>query len=125
MVNTVKDAPNFDASAAAAIAHDVYAVDAIADPLPSERDQNFLLTDARGERCVLKIASATESRAVLEAQQAAMAHVAARLPLCPRPLATRRGDVLETVKGRDGREHLVWSITYLTGRPLGTVRRRS
>ena len=42
----------------------------------SERDQNFLLTSAAGDRYVLKIANATEDRAMLEAQNAAMAHVA-------------------------------------------------
>src|SRR3954454_19324778 len=116
----VNDAPLFDARTAADIARDVYAVAATAEPLPSERDQNFLVTDARGERRVLKIASASESREVLEAQQAAMAHVAARMPLCPRPLPTRRGEILERLEGSDGREHLAWAITYLSGRPLGT-----
>ena len=60
----VNDAPRFDARTAADIARDVYDFDATAEPLPSERDQNFLLTGAPGERRVLKIASARESRAV-------------------------------------------------------------
>ena len=39
----VNDAPRFDAPTAADIARDVYGFDATAEPLPSERDQNFLL----------------------------------------------------------------------------------
>jgi len=131
-VNTVNDAPRFDAGAAARIARDIFGRDAVATPLTSERDQNFLLTDAgaarRAEQAltrVLKIASASESRVVIEAQQAAMAHVAARMPLCPQPVPTVTGETIATVNGDDGREHLVWAVTYLPGKPLGTVRHRS
>src|SRR3982750_4870488 len=125
MVNTVNDAPRFDTRAAARVAHDVFGLEAVATPLTSERDQNFLLTAARGDRHVLKIASASESRVVIEAQQAAMAHVAARMPLCPRPLPTLTGETIATVRGDDGREHLVWAVTYVPGKPLGAIRHRS
>jgi len=121
----VNDAPRFDAEAAARIARDLYGIDAIAFPLTSERDQNFLLTDAAGVRRVLKIANALESRAMLEAQQAAMAHVASRHALCPRPIADWHGAYIASVKGADDRTHLAWAITYLPGTPLGTLRRRS
>jgi hypothetical protein len=89
MVNIVTDAPRFDATAAARIARQLYGIDAVALPLPSERDQNFLLTDPAGERRILKIANAGEHREILEAQQAAMAHVAPRLASCPRPFPVR------------------------------------
>src|SRR5512132_1831558 len=125
----VNDAPRFDTRAAARIARDIFGLDAVATPLTSERDQNFLLTDARGEssvmKQVLKIASASESRVVIEAQQAAMAHVAARMSLCPRPVRTVTGETIATISGQDGREHLVWAVTHLPGRPLGTVPYRS
>ncbi|HUQ79856.1 MAG TPA: aminotransferase class III-fold pyridoxal phosphate-dependent enzyme [Gemmatimonadaceae bacterium] len=121
----LNDAPRFDATDAARIARDVYGIDVSAQPLTSERDQNFLLTDHAGARRVLKIANATERREILEAQQAAMAHVARHVASCPRPLAATSGELLATVRGTDGREHLVWSVTHLPGVPLGTLRHHS
>ena len=121
----VNDAPTFDVSAATRIARDVYGIDAVAEPLPSERDQNFLLTEAAGGRRVLKIANAAEQRELLEAQQAAMAHVARRLPVCPTPLPTLSGDIMTVTRGEDGREHSVWAVSYVPARPLGSVPWRS
>ena len=120
----VNDAPRFDATQAARIARDVYGIDARAEPLSSERDQNFLLTEAAGARLVLKIANAGEHLELLEAQQAAMAHVAARMTLCPRPLPARNGEAIARVLGDDGRRHFVWAVTHLPGRPLATIRHR-
>ena len=124
MANIVTDAPRFDAAGAARIARQLYGIDAVALPLPSERDQNFLLTDAAGGRQVLKIANAGEQRGILEAQQAAMAHVAARMPSCPCPLPTLNGDVIASIRGDDGRTHLAWAVSHLPGSPVGTVRHR-
>jgi len=121
----VNDAPRFDADSAARIARQLYGIDTDAVPLPSERDQNFLLTTATGERRILKIANALEQPELLEAQQAAMAHVAPHLPACPRPLPTLSSDIVTRIAGDDGRTHLVWAITHVPGAPLGTVRHRS
>ena len=120
----VTDAPTFDLAAAARIAREAYGIDAIAEPLPSERDQNFLLTAADGHRRVLKIANAAERRELLSAQQAAMAHVAKRLAVCPRPLLTVTGDAMTVTRGDDGRDHTVWAVSYVPARPLGSVPRR-
>ena len=121
----VTDAPRFDAVSAARIARQLYGIDATALPLTSERDQNFLLTTTAGERRILKIANALERPELLEAQQAAMAHVAPHLPACPRPLPTLSGDIVTRIAGDDGRTHLVWAITHVPGAPLGTVRHRT
>ena len=121
----VNDAPRFDADSAARIARQLYGIDATAIPLTSERDQNFLLTTAAGERRILKIANALERPELLEAQQAAMAHVAPHLPACPRPLPTLGGEVVTRIPGDNGRTHLVWAITHVPGAPLGDVRYRS
>ncbi len=51
----LKQAPSITAAAAAAIALEQYGIAASASPLPSERDQNFLLKTAAGERFVLKM----------------------------------------------------------------------
>src|SRR6185295_14886418 len=84
----------------------------------SERDQNFLFETAAGERYVLKIANGTERRALLEAQNAAMARVAARAAISPRVLPTIAGGTIGTAPGSG---HLVRLVTYLAGTPLAAV----
>ena len=120
----VNDAPRFDALEAARIARESFGIEATAEPLPSERDQNFLLTNGTGARQVLKIANARERRDLLDAQQAALAHVAGRTRLCPRPLPTLDGATTTSVEGDGGRTHLVWAVTHLAGKPLGTLPHR-
>ena len=120
----VNDAPRFDAQQAARIARESFGIDGTAEPLPSERDQNFLLTNGSGARQVLKIANACERRELLDAQQAALAHVAGRTRLCPRPLPALDGATITSVKGDDGRTHFVWAVTHVDGRPLGTLPHR-
>ena len=121
----LNDAPRFDALQASRIAREVFGIDAVAQPLTSERDQNFLVTEPGGGRRVLKIANASERAEMLEAQQAAMTHVASHTSLCPRPLTTTAGGLMATVEGDERRRHAVWSVTYLPGLPLGTVGHRS
>ena len=60
--------PAFDVDTAATIAAEHFGLHGRAHSLPSERDQNFLLTNQAGEKFVLKIANALESRTFLEAQ---------------------------------------------------------
>jgi Ser/Thr protein kinase RdoA (MazF antagonist) len=145
----LQQAPQLAVAEAERLARDVYGLAASASPLPSERDQNFLLsstgdvgtgalgTDDRGltaVRYVLKIANATEDRAMLEAQNAAMAHVAdpptrlrrfggtGRVALCPHALPTRNGDLIAVVPGG---VHFVRLVTYVEGVPLAEVRERT
>jgi len=115
-------APRFDAAGAERLARDLYGADVSAAPLPSERDQNFLLTVAAGDRFVLKIANGGEQRAMLEAQNAAMAHVAGRVPFTPRVVPTSSGDTIALTP--DG-THFVRLVTYLDGTPLARVEDRT
>jgi len=107
------------------LAREIYGVDARASALPSERDQNFLLRDQSGEKYVLKIANALEDRALLEAQQQAMARIAERAPLCQRIAPALSGDFLTEIQSASGAGHLVWMVTWLSGATLGGVRRHS
>jgi 4-aminobutyrate aminotransferase-like enzyme/Ser/Thr protein kinase RdoA (MazF antagonist) len=87
-VSSVLDSspPRFTAKEAARIAADVFGYQGTASALGSERDQAFLLDDA-----VLKISNPGEDEAVLDLEDAAIAHVAAVDPDLPvaRPLAPR------------------------------------
>jgi len=106
---------------AQAIAEKYFGIQATAAELPSERDQNFLLETRAGEKFVLKIANAFEERAVLEAQNAMMMHLAERVAFCPRVLLAQvPGEQIVTVEGR-----LVRGLSYLPGTPLGQVKVQS
>ena len=85
---------------------------ATARQLPSERDQNFLLTDESGRQFVLKIANASESRSFLEAQNAVMDYLSERVPFCQRVI----GEITEF----EG--HFVRLVTYLPGVPLAEIK---
>ena len=85
--------------------------------LTSERDQNFLI-DRGGRRIVLKIANAGEDRAFLEAQHAVLEHLATRVDVTPRLVATENGAPFTDISDGDDRRHLVWAVTHLPGRLL-------
>ncbi len=124
-MSIVEHAPNFDLESALRIARDLYGLEAAASRLPSERDQNFLLESASGEKFVLKLANATEERSMLEAQNAAMAHLSTRIDLCPRVVPAKNGEDILPVKSPKGERHFTRLVTYLPGTPLSRVMRRS
>jgi Ser/Thr protein kinase RdoA (MazF antagonist) len=109
--------PAFDVNTAAAIAGDHFGLRVRAQPLPSERDQNFLLTNEAGEKFVLKIANRLESRTFLKAQNAILKHLERRVSICQKLLPATSGEEIVTVKS-----HLVRMVQYLPGVPLGEVR---
>ena len=114
-------APRFDTAAAARVAAEWFGLSGTARPLFSERDQNFLIASPDGQQAVLKIANARETRALLEAQQAALAYVAGGVDVTPRIVPTRTGERLVEIAGADGSAHLAWAITVVPGAPLANV----
>ena len=119
------DPPCFEVARIEALAAELLGHPVIAAALPSERDQNFLLTVHGEPRLVLKIAAAGEDRAFLAAEQRAMQHVAERSALTPRVVAWRDGQTLAPVTAPDGRVHLAWLVSRVPGVPLAQVARRS
>jgi 4-aminobutyrate aminotransferase-like enzyme/Ser/Thr protein kinase RdoA (MazF antagonist) len=124
----VTDAPSFEPSQAVRLAANLYGLAAAAEPLPSERDQNFLLILSDGRKFVLKIANAAEARTALDLQNRAMDHLAgSEEPLpCPRLIRSLAGREIESVIDRSGGIiHFVRLVTYSEGVPLGTVNPRT
>jgi 4-aminobutyrate aminotransferase-like enzyme/Ser/Thr protein kinase RdoA (MazF antagonist) len=121
IMSILTHAPQLSPAEASRLARDHYGLSAMAAPLPSERDQNFLLTTEGAERYVLKIANSLEDRTLLEAQQAAMAAVVAAGGRCPTVLFTLAGKTLGETQSTTGDRHLFWLISHLPGRPLGEV----
>ena len=109
--------PVFDVDTAAAIAAEHFGLRVRAQGLPSERDQNFLLTNQAGEKFVLKIANALETREFLEAQNSILKHLERRISICQTLLPATSGEEIVTVKS-----HLVRMVHYLPGVPLAEIR---
>jgi 4-aminobutyrate aminotransferase-like enzyme/Ser/Thr protein kinase RdoA (MazF antagonist) len=122
-MSIVQHAPRFSAGEAAGVAARLFGVDGHAQELPSERDQNFRIDGRDGARHVLKIANAHEDAAMLDAQVAALAHVAAHGAgvACPRAIASKAGHAIESAQGADGRRHQVRLLTWLPGTPFATT----
>jgi Ser/Thr protein kinase RdoA (MazF antagonist) len=108
--------PAFDVASACEIADELFGISATARVLPSERDQNFLLTTNAGEKFVLKIANALESRELLEAQNAMLDHLARQVAFTPRVQPALSGEMIATRA-----DHLVRLLTYLPGVPLAEI----
>ncbi len=111
--------PRFSVEDAAHIAAVNFGIEAGVEPLPGERDQNFLLTAADGQKFVLKIANGSENPGIIDAQQKALHHLAADIPFIPQVVATADGSSLAHVDGENGIEHIAWVVTYLPGKPMG------
>jgi Ser/Thr protein kinase RdoA (MazF antagonist) len=116
-MHLLEHAPQYDLETAGEFARSEYGIVANAATLPSERDQNFLLTTESGKKFVLKIANALEDRAQLDAQEQALQHLATRVSFCPRVIPARSGKLLTQVQSGN----FVRVVTYLPGIPLADV----
>ena len=112
----LQQAPRLTTAAASEIARELYSLDASALPLPSERDQNFSIG-----QFVLKIANAGDDRALLEAQAAAAAHLAAHGVASFRVVPTAGGELIAVLPPRWGGRHLVRLATWLPGVTMASV----
>ena len=117
------DSPAFTDDDARAIGRRHYSLDAACSPLPSERDQNFLLTTASNDRHVLKISNAGEDPRVIDLQNAALLHLATVAPdiRLPRVRHAADGQAVVSVPDAEGTPHLVRLLTWVPGRMLARV----
>ena len=124
-ISILKHTPRFSQQDAVSIVKDLYDIQANAESLPSERDQNFLMTAEADNRFVLKIANAMEDRTILDTQNQAMQHLNQHVKFCPKVIATKTGNLISEVHSSAGETHDVRLITYLPGIPMGSVKRHS
>lgn len=124
-MSLVEHAPGFETDTVVSLVNGLYGLSVTAASLPSERDQNFLLTDESGRKFVFKIANRLEDEALVIAQCEAMQHIAARVSYCQRLVPGVNGKILERVKSTAGGTNLVRLVTYLPGLPLGDTQMRS
>jgi len=114
-------APQFTAEQSITIARNVYGLPVVAQELPSERDQNFLLTTATNERFVLKIANALETKILLEAQNKAMQRLEDRVSFCPRVISALSGEAIVPILTSEA-PHYVRLVTFIEGEPLAKAK---
>ncbi len=119
------ETPQLTAQAAISLVQEHYAIEVVrAEPLVSERDQNFRLRTADGRRLVLKIANSAEEPVVTDFQIKALQHMedyqrrhgtrfnAPRIVLT----ADNRSQVTTT---SNGQSHVVRVVTFVEGVPHG------
>jgi Ser/Thr protein kinase RdoA (MazF antagonist) len=119
LVGAVLTRPVVDVEAASAFLRRTWGIVGDLRPLPSERDRNFAVTVDGIDRFVLKVSNASEDRAFLELQHAALRRLVAAGVPCQEPLPTVAGDDLALIAGE--RPLFARVLTWLPGRPLATI----
>jgi Ser/Thr protein kinase RdoA (MazF antagonist) len=111
--------PRFGPVQARAVLRESFGIDGDLTALPSERDQNFRIETLSGSRFVLKIAQSGEPRAVLEMQNAMIAHLHADIPVVELPRLHRsvNGAGISEVQA-GARTHFVRLFSWVEGVPL-------
>src|SRR2546427_1672925 len=115
--------PSIAEAEAVRIARELYGVEASAQALPGEYDDNFHLTGADGQALVLKVMHPARERSFIDMQCQALRHLAQRAPhlSLPRVLPDRHRELFSTVTIADGSTRLVWLLTFVKGTILAEV----
>jgi 4-aminobutyrate aminotransferase-like enzyme/Ser/Thr protein kinase RdoA (MazF antagonist) len=92
-------------------------------PLPGERDQNFLVHLSDDRRFVFKVCNPSEPFAVLTAQVKVLERLKS-LDFVPKTLLTEVGKPIATIS-LDHNEYVVRTVSFLPGTPLANLRRPS
>ena len=111
--------PAFSRAEAVHIATQNFGIEAEVTPLGSERDQNYMLRTKSGKRFTLKIANHAEQLEVVDFQNQALLHVAARdtsIPL-PRVIPARDGQLHNSIE-KNGKTHILRVLSWVDGSVL-------
>jgi Ser/Thr protein kinase RdoA (MazF antagonist) len=118
--------PPIDAADAEIFAAEHFGEVGRATKLSSERDCNFLLVTGT-EQLLLKISNPAEAATAIEAQTAALVHIAQTDPTLPVPRIrrTRSGDLSARLRQRGCEPLVVRLLDFMAGQPLNGVQRSS
>jgi 4-aminobutyrate aminotransferase-like enzyme len=123
--------PAFSDEAARQVLRDGFGATGSLTALAGERDQNFRVDTADGQRFLFKISNPADTRPVLDMQTAALRHIEQVDPGLPvmRVIPGIAGEPWAEVPGPDGRTYPVRLFTFLPGRameasalPTGSIR---
>jgi len=106
--------------AARLILREAFGVTGSLTALAGERDQNFRVDTASGQRFLFKISNPADTGPILDMQTAALRHIERVDPGLPvmRVIAGTEGDPWTVVPGPDGRAYPVRLFTFLPGRTM-------
>ncbi len=118
--------PSLNLEAARQILEQEYGIKPAAlKPLPSERDQNFLVAVPDGEQLVLKIANELDDREFLEAQNAMMNHLEQRQSdFCSGLVDSVNGSEIVELEFA-AKSHFVRLLKFAPGTTLASIKYRS
>ncbi len=124
MHQLARSAPRFTSDAAKHLALQHYHLQVAAEPLPGHLDRNFLLRVRGGDRFVLKIMNAAADPGEIDLQQHVLKflHEHHSTSTFPRVLQTVEGKGAAWIEDNRGIRHLLWLVSWLPGRVLGTVK---
>jgi len=116
--------PPIAVAEAVRIARELYGIEASAQTLPGEYDDNFRLTSDDGQEHVLKVMHPAREPSFIDLQCQALRHLAQRVPhlSLPRVLPDQDGELFSAVTIADGSTRLVWLLTFVRGTILAKVR---
>ncbi|MGF9763187.1 aminotransferase class III-fold pyridoxal phosphate-dependent enzyme [Microvirga sp. 0TCS3.31] len=111
--------PTFSSAEALGYLRAHFGIEGELTPLPSERDQNFLVETADGQKLTFKIMNAAEPLSAIEFQTALLRHLRSGDPglAVPSILPTVNGQDFALIDSASGR-HAVRLVSYLPGCPL-------
>jgi Ser/Thr protein kinase RdoA (MazF antagonist) len=118
---SLESIPSFNATEAREIAATEFGLAGTVSPLPSERDQNFLISGQGGGRFVLKIANLHDAPDLLDFQNQAMRRVELSTPQyrVQRIVRSRAGADIARVRNlRTRTAHCVRLLTWIDGEVL-------
>jgi Ser/Thr protein kinase RdoA (MazF antagonist) len=127
MTIPLESIPRFEVSDASEVARREFGIAGKISTLPSERDQNFLITDADGGKYVLKIANLNDAPELLDFQNQAMRHVAAALTdfRVQSIVPSLQGSDLATISNTNTDvRHCVRILTWIDGEVLANTAAR-
>jgi len=117
--------PGLPGERALEAAAELFGLHGTAESLPGERDQNFLVTSPGGERYVLKIVNRSEDIRFLEAEIKIIGLLNSCNCRVPTVIMTKDGRPFQEFESIDGEKYLVWMLTYVEGRPWGSLHHHS
>ena len=124
MSSLMRQRPRLTSEQAAEIAGERFGIQATARELPSERDQNFLLTRPSGQQEILKISNGADKLDCLELQTDLLDRLASsgsRFEF-PTGVTALDGAVISTIETESGSLHYARVLSWVEGDPLASVR---
>jgi Ser/Thr protein kinase RdoA (MazF antagonist) len=110
--------PSFSRHEAAAVVRAHWNIDGPLEPLPSERDQNWLVSSNGRTSAVAKFVNSNDDALLVDMQRQMMTLLSANGIPCPTPIPTIDGQWTVLVGA-----HLVWLIDYLPGTVMASTPR--